>query len=181
MELDLKTGQVHRYKFTSSTAGYGTAVDSTGIGFRGGIADSDIKVLDPETGKVTNYRTPTSDSCPRRISLDGDDYLWFGEWFGEKIGKLNIKEGKIFEYSVSVPFAAFYEAGVDPKNHFGWAYDWRNDRLDRVDPKTGEVLEFPMPTLDVEGRRTAVDTSTDPPSVWINGAGNGLIIRLQAP
>jgi hypothetical protein len=38
-----------------------------------------------------------------------------------------------------------------------------------------------MPTPDVESRRTAVDTSTNPSSVWIHGAGNGLIIRVQAP
>ena len=130
---------------------------------------------------MINLPTPTPDSGPRRIQLDGDAYLWFGEWFGGKIGRLDIKSGKISEYSVSVPFAAFYEAGTDPKNHHGWAFDWRSDRLMRVDPATGEVTEYPMPTRDVESRRTAVDTSTNPPAVWIHGAGNGLIIRVQAP
>jgi len=94
---------------------------------------------------------------------------------------LDIKSGKMTEYPVSGPFAAFYEAGVDPKNHMGWAFDWRNDRLVRVNPKTGEVTEYPMPTPDVQSRRTDVDTTTDPPSVWIHGAGNGLLIRVQAP
>jgi virginiamycin B lyase len=181
MQLNVNTGQVQRYKFKASTAGYGTDVDSRGFGYRGGISDSDIKVLNPETGDVANYPTPTPDSGPRRIKLDGDDYLWFGEWFGGKIGRLDIKAGKISEYSVSVPFSAFYEAGTDPKNHTGWAFDWRGDRLVRVNPATDEVIEYPMPTLDVESRRTSVDTSTDPPSVWIHGAGNGTIIRVQAP
>ena len=182
MRVDLTTGKVlARYKYKASTDGYGSAVDSKGMGYRGGITDSDIKVLNPETGEVTNYRTPTPDSGPRRITLDGDDTLWFGEWFAGKIGTLDIKTGKIAEYSVSVPFAAFYEAGVDPKNHVGWAFDWHNDRLVRVNPRTGEVTEYPMPTRDVEGRRTVIDHSTNPPSVWIHGAGNGLIIRVQAP
>ena len=181
IQMDVNTGKVLRYKYKASTDGYGTAVDSRGYAYRGGIADSDIKVLNPETGEVINYRTPTPDSGPRRITLDGDDYLWFGEWFGEKIGMLDIKAGKLSEFPVSDSFATFYEAGVDPKNHIGWAYDWRNDRLDRVNPKTGEVTEYPMPTLDVESRRTAVDDSTNPPTVWIHGAGNGLIIRVQAP
>ena len=181
MQMDLATGKVLRYKYKASTDGYGTAVDSRGFGYRGGIADSDVKVLNPETGEVTNYRTQTPDSGPRRITLDGDNYLWFGEWFGGKIGVLDIKSGKMTEYPVSGPFAAFYEAGVDPKNHIGWAFDWRNDRLVRVNPKTGEVTEYPMPTPDVQSRRTDVDTTTDPPSVWIHGAGNGLLIRVQAP
>ncbi|MGH9786251.1 MAG: carboxypeptidase regulatory-like domain-containing protein [Terriglobia bacterium] len=180
-QLDVKTGKVLRYQYKADTDGYGTAVDSRGFAYRGGIADSDIKVLNPETGEVANILTPTPDSGPRRIQLDGDAYLWFGEWFGGKIGRLDIKAGTITEHSVSVPFAAFYEAGTDPKNHHGWAFDWRSDRLMRVDPATGAVTEYPMPTRDVESRRTAVDTSTNPPSVWIHGAGNGLIIRVQAP
>jgi len=180
-QLDVTTGKVRRYEYKAETDGYGTDVDSRGFAYRGGIADSDIKVLNPETGEVINLFTPTPDSGPRRIELDGDDYLWFGEWFGGKIGRLDIKSRKITEFTPSVPFAAFYQAGTDPKNHFGWAYDWRSDRLMRVDPATGEVVEYPMPTRDVESRRTAVDTSTNPPSVWIHGAGNGLILRVQAP
>jgi len=181
MQMDVNTGRVTRYRFKDSTAGYGTEVDSRGFGYRGGIKDSDIKVLNPETGNVTRYPTPTPDSGPRRITLDGDEHLWFGEWLGGNVGKLDIKAGKITEYPVSVPHAAFYEAGVDPKTHHGWAFDWHNDRLVRVNPATGEVLEYPMPTPDVESRRTAVDTSTNPSSVWIHGAGNGMIIRVQAP
>jgi len=181
MQMDVNTGRVTRYRFQDSTAGYGTEVDSRGFGYRGGIKDSDIKVLNPETGNVTRYPTPTPDSGPRRITLDGDEHLWFGEWLGGNVGKLDIKAGKITEYPVSVPHAAFYEAGVDPKTHHGWAFDWHNDRLVRVNPATGEVLEYPMPTPDVESRRTAVDTSTNPSSVWIHGAGNGMIIRVQAP
>ena len=181
MQLDINTGKILRYKYNDSTDGYGSAVDSRGFGYRGGIRDSDVKVLNPETGEVKRYLTPTPDSGPRRISLEGDAILWFGEWLGGKIGKLEIKTGKITEYSVSVPYAAFYEAGVDAKNHNAWAFDWHNDRLVRVNSRTGEVTEYPMPTPDVESRRTAVDSSTNPPSVWIHGAGNGLIIRVQAP
>ena len=181
MQMDVKTGRVTRYRYKDSTEGYGSDVDSRGYGYRGGIRDSDIKVLNPETGDVKRYPTPTPDSGPRRITLDGDETLWFGEWLGGKVGKLDIQAGKITEYPVSVPHAAFYEAGADPKNHNGWAFDWHNDRLVRVNPHTGEVTEYPMPTPDVESRRTAVDTSTNPPSVWIHGAGNGLIIRVQVP
>jgi virginiamycin B lyase len=181
MQMDVATGRITRYRYKDSTAGYGSDVDSRGFGYRGGIKDSDIKVLNPETGDVTRYPTPTPDSGPRRITLDGDEFLWFGEWLGGNVGKLDIKAGKITEYRVSVPHAAFYEAGVDPKSHHGWAFDWHNDRLVRVNPATSEVIEYPMPTPDVESRRTAVDTSTDPSSVWIHGAGNGTIIRVQAP
>jgi len=181
MRMDVNSGRVTRYRYKDSTEGYGTEVDSRGFGYRGGIRDSDIKVLNPETGEVTRYPTPTPDSGPRRITLDGDEALWFGEWLGGNVGKLDLNAGKITEYPVSVPYAAFYEAGVDPKSHHGWAFDWHNDRLMRVNAATGEVTEYPMPTPDVESRRTAVDTSTSPSSVWIHGAGNGTIIRVQAP
>jgi len=182
MRVDLSTGKVlARYKYKSKTSGYGSDVDSKGMGFRGGMNDHNIRVLNPETGEVMNYPTPTPNSGPRRITLDGDDILWFGEWYGGKIGRFDVKTEQITEYTPSVQFAAFYQAGVDEKTHEGWAYDWHNDRLDRVNPKTGEIIEYPMPTRDVEGRRTSMDDSTNPISVWIHGAGNGLIIRVQAP
>src|SRR5439155_669795 len=109
----------------------------------------------------------------RRITLDGDETLWFGEWYGGKVGRFDVKTGQITEYTPSVPFSAFYQAGVDEKNHEGWAYDWHNDRLVRVNSRTAEIVEYPMPTRDVEGRRTSMDYSTNPVSVWIHGAGNG--------
>ena len=181
MRLDLKTGDVFRYKYKANSDGYGTAVDARGFGYRGGIKESDVKVLNPETGEVKSYLTPTPESGPRRICLDWDENVWFGEWLGGKIGKLEVKSGKITEFPVSLPYAAFYEACADVKNHNGWGFDWHNDRLLRVNGKTGEITQYPMPTPDVESRRTAFDPSTDPPTVWIHGAGNGRIIRVQAP
>ena len=179
--LDLTTGEVTYIRYNGSTAGYGTALDSKGIGYRGGIADSDIKRMNPQTGEVVSYPTPTPRSGPRRGCVDADDNPWFGEWYGGKIAKLDVNAGKIIEYSVSVPFAAFYEVCTDKKNGNTWGYDWHNDRLVRVNSKSGEVTEYPMPTLDNESRRTVVDTSTNPPSVWIYGMMEGSIIRVQAP
>ena len=96
--VDLATGKmVARYKYKSSTDGYGSAVDSKGIGYRGGRRDHDIKVLNPETGNVARYPTPTPNSAPRRISLDEEDNkLWFGEWSAGKIGTFDIKTGKMW-------------------------------------------------------------------------------------
>lgn len=179
--LDLTTGKVTHIKYNGNTGGYGTAMDSKGMGYRGGISDSAIKQLNPNTGEVTFYQTPTPNSGPRRGCVDQDDDPWFGEWWGGKIAKLDVKTGKVIEYSVSVPFAAFYEVCTDNKNATTWGYDWHNDRLVRVNAKTGEVTEYPMPTLDNESRRTVIDDSTSPPSVWIYGMMSGIIMRVQAP
>ena len=180
--VQLSTGRVlTRTEYKGNTTGYAGDVDSKGVGYRGGISDHDIKVLNPETGEVKSYPTPTPFSGPRRSEMDGDETLWFGEWWGGKIGTFDTQTTKITEYTPSVPYAAFYQAGVNGRTHEGWSFDWHNDRLVRVNPRTGELTEYPMPTRDVESRRTAVDNSTNPPSVWIHGAGNGLIIRVQAP
>lgn len=184
MQMDLKTGNVTRYTYKGSIDGYGNGfgIDSNGIGYKGGFtSESVIRALNPKTGEVTNYPTPTPDAAPRRLSMGMDDNPWFGEWRGGKIGKLDVKSGKITEYGVSDPFAAIYQADMDPKTRAVWAYDWLSDRQVRLDPKTGETTEYPMPTLDIESRRTAFDPTATTTTMWLHGAGTGTIIRLQAP
>ena len=65
MEMDIETGRITRYKYSSSIEGYGTARDSKGIGYRGGLPDPDIKVLDHETGKVEQLHALNPNSGPR--------------------------------------------------------------------------------------------------------------------
>ena len=136
-------------------------------------------MLNPETGDVTNFPTPTPDAAPRRLSLGADNNIWFGEWYGGKIGELDLQTKKIKEYAVPDPFAVIYQANMDPRNHTVWSYDWVSDREIQLDPKTGEMTEYPMPTLDVESRRTAFDPSASSPTMWIHDAGNGKLIRIQ--
>ncbi len=175
--LDVASGNFKEYE----VGGYGLEVNSKGMVYRGGFSDDKLKMLNPETGKVSYYPTPHEDSAPRRGDVDWEDNFWFGEWLGGKIGKLDFKTGLITDYPVSVAFAAFYDAGVDRKNRLVWAQDYHNDRMVRVNPANGEVVEYPMPTLDAEVRRTVIDSSTNPPSVWTINMRHGLIVRLQAP
>src|SRR5580704_11880919 len=181
-QMDLKTGEIKRYKYKSSIAGYGNgfAIDANGIGFTPGwMNQSVIRMLNPETGDVTNFPTPTLDAAPRRLSMGADNNIWFGEWLGGKIGKLDVQTKKITEYDVRDPFAVIYQADMDPKSHTVWSYDWITDCEIRLDPKTGEITEYPMPVLDVESRRTAFDPSAPIPTMWIHGAGNAELIRIQ--
>jgi streptogramin lyase len=183
-QMDLKTGEIKRYRYKSSIASYGNgyAIDANGIGYMPGWThESVIRMLNPETGDVTNFPTPTPDAAPRRLSLGADNNIWFGEWYGGKIGKLDLQTKKITEYDVPDPFAVIYQANMDPKNHTVWSYDWISDREIQLDPKTGEMIEYPMPTLDVESRRTAFDPAASTPTMWIHDAGNGALIRIQIP
>lgn len=181
-QLNLATGEIRRYHFNGLIDGYGNGygIDSNGVGYKGGwTSDSVIRVLNPQTGEVTNYPTPTPEAAPRRVSLGSDGNIWFGEWRGGKIGKLDLKTKKITEYDMPDPFAAIYQADMSPVDHSVWSYDWLDDCEVRLDPNTGEVTQYPMPTLDVESRRTAFDPAAPTPTVWIHGAGTGQLIRIQ--
>lgn len=52
------------------------------------------------TGKAEIYSTPTSDSSPEAITLNGKE-MWFSEWATDCVGSINA-EGKITEYSTGL-------------------------------------------------------------------------------
>jgi hypothetical protein len=54
------------------------------------------------------------------------------------------------------------------------------DFVFRLNPETGEVIEYLMPTLEVNVRRIDVDNSTNPPAVWIGENHQAKLIKIEA-
>ena len=82
---------------------------------------------------------PTKKSAgPRRGMMDAQDRLWFGEYRGNKIGMFDTKTEKFQEWPMPTPWSAPYDVAVD-KNGEAWTGSMINDRVARLDPKTGAV------------------------------------------
>jgi len=107
-------------------------------------AVSAIGRIDAKTEKVTTYATPTPKAYPRRMKIDTDGIIWFGEYDGGKIGRFDPKTKTFKEYPLPGPRATPYPLGID-RNHQIWYSGRDRDVLGLLDPKTGHVTEYPMP------------------------------------
>jgi streptogramin lyase len=53
------------------------------------------------------------------------------------------------------------------------------DYIYRLNPQTGEFLEYLLPTLGANLRKIDVDNSTDPPTLWVAEVHKGKLARIE--
>ena len=119
-------------------------------------------------------RTPIS--APARGGFDLDGNAWFGGRGGMLL-RLDPRTRRITEYYPPIPYVTFYEAMPD-KNGEVWAGALHAGRFLRLNPRTERWIEYEMPEPYSHDRRTWIDNSTDPISVWYVDH-NGYIVRIQ--
>lgn len=162
--LDPKPGKFTRFPEVPSA--YGIVFDKEGNPwFTEFELQGKIGKVDAKTGKVTKWAPPTPECWPKRIQIDSNGIVWFGEYArthkeAAKIARFDPKTQTFKEFPLPGPSATPYGLGID-RNNFIWYSSEDMDILGRLDPKTGVVIEFPFPysengirelNLDSEGR-----------------------------
>lgn len=133
--------------------------------------------VDAKNGEITFYKTPTANSNPRRGEIDAQGMFWFGEFGGGKIGMFNTKDLSFKEWTPPTPWSFPYDVTAD-KNGEAWAGNTMNDRLTRLDPKTGRMIDYLMPR-NTNVRKVYVDNSTTPVTVWVGSNHGASIVKLE--
>ena len=175
-KIDPQSGKVGTYPMPHEF--YGMDLDARGNLYLASLAKGVIGDLDAKTGKVITYPTPTPDSGAHRGHMDPEDRFWFAETnAGGKIGMFDTRTKQIREWSIPTPWAGPYDA-VRDKNGDVWAGGEFSDRVSRLDPKTGQVTEYLLPS-STNIRRVDVDNSTTPVTFWIGGNHEAKLIRLE--
>lgn len=155
-------------EFPEARTPYGIELDQQGnIWFAEFPREGMIGKMDTKTLKITKWTPPTTarlaalngslpdenygnssthpkTSGPRRITVDSQGIVWFGEWWGNQLGRFDPKTEKFQEFALPDPSPTPYAVAVD-RNDFVWYSSYDDDILGRLDPKTGAVVEFPMP------------------------------------
>ncbi|MGH9786032.1 MAG: carboxypeptidase regulatory-like domain-containing protein [Terriglobia bacterium] len=75
-------------------AGYSIAVDSKGFPWISQLALGTLSRLEPAAGEWKTYHTPEMRST-RGIAVDAQDNVWFADYYGSKLGKLDPKTGQV--------------------------------------------------------------------------------------
>ena len=93
------------------------------------------------------------------------------------IGMFDTKTEKFKEWSMPTRWSAPYDVTLD-KNEEAWTGSMLNDRVMRLNTKTGEFTEYLLPrTTNI--RRVFVDNSTTPVTFWVGNNHGASIIKLE--
>jgi len=149
--------------------GYEATGDSKGIAWISQYTNGTLIRLDPKTGETKSFHTPEMRSV-RGIAVDAEDNVWWADFDGHKIGKLDTKTGAIKLYQPPTPFASPYGVTPDYRRGHIWFADTMGNNITRFDPKTEQFLEFPLPTLHQSVRFTGVDAKG---RAWYGGYWTG--------
>jgi streptogramin lyase len=176
-KVDGLTGeQTASFKTQKFPSTYGSALSRDGRYFGGGAWPRDgVVVFDSQTNEL--YEPSTSPgSGPARGAFDFDGNYWAGGRGGQLV-KFDIKTKRVHEYKSPTPYASFYSAIAD-KNGEVWAGEMHGGRYSRFNPKTGVWTQYMLPEPYGIDRKSWVDNSTTPVSVWYVDQ-EGYIARIQ--
>jgi streptogramin lyase len=207
-KLDPETGKYTNYSLKPGKANYDIAADDEDKVWVSQPGGNDMLVVDSSTGKVEplalsyltspdyevtpkdrelsaslaltpNTATPL-EKGPRRSAADrGTDTVWVCEFFADRLAKIDAKTRKVTEYPLPHRFSQPYSATVNQKDHTVWITMLNSDRVAKFDPATEKFTEYTLPTRGTEIRHIQVDSSTNPPTVWLPYDRTNKIARIQ--
>ena len=178
---DEKSSGIIQFSYNEKPVGhstYGLAADSKSNIYMFDIVGGNIGKMDPKTGHVTLYKTPTLNSGPRRGSVDSQDRVWFGEYYANKLGMFDPKTEQFQEWSAPTPWLGPYPAKAD-KNGDAWTSGMGDDLVLRLDHRTREFTEYMLPTVNTNIRHIDIDNSTTPVAVWVAEVHEGKLAKIE--
>jgi streptogramin lyase len=157
---------------------YQIVADSNGIPYGTDFPASSIVRVHPETGKVTAWPTLTPNAVPRRGRMDRQDRFWFSEYFADAIGMFDTRTEKMYEFSLQRKYVTPYTASAADGNGYVYASSNMTERLMRLDPGTGQVVEYPIPT-DFDTKKIVYDPSSSRTTLWMANTRNARLVRVE--
>jgi streptogramin lyase len=109
--------------------------------------------------------------------MDSQDRFWFALYRDDRIGMLDTKSGEFKIWRAPTRWASPYDVALD-KNGEAWTGSMITDRVTRLEPKSGAMVEYLLPrTTNI--RRVFVDNSTTPVTFWVGSNHGASIVRLE--
>jgi virginiamycin B lyase len=155
---------------------YGIKADSKNNLYFMDFSSEYIGRIDAKTGQFSFYKTPTPNSNPRRGYMDPQDRLWFTEYRADKLAMFDTKAERFTEWAL--PAYSWPYDVIPDKNGELWTAGMSDDRVSRLDPKTGQVTQYQLPR-NTNVRRVWIDNSTTPVTFWIGGNHSASIVKVE--
>ena len=126
---------------------YGIAVDKQGNVWFAEFNSRDhhsIGKVEVATNKVTKWNPPNPGATPRRLKIDSQGMIWFGDYFGGNLTRFDPKTETFKVFKLPGPMPTPYGVAIDHNDNV-WYSSMYTDVMGRLDPKTGKVTEYPSP------------------------------------
>ena len=133
-------------------------------------------LVDTKTGQMWELETGTEVSSGSKGGFDLQGNAWYGGRGGMLI-KLDSKTHRVTTYPSPYQYDTFYEALPD-KNGEIWAGGLQSGRFLRFNPKMERWTQYMLPEPYAHDRRTWIDNSTSPVTVWYVDH-EGFLVRIQ--
>jgi len=170
--FDPRTQTFREWDLPSGHRPHGVLVDKQGIVWTTGNGNGTIGRLDPASGRITEFNTPSAGGGPHTLVITDDGgTIWFTLQSGDKIASLDTRTGAMREYRTS---GGPYGLALDQAGKV-WFCRIGDNRMGRLDPKTGAMSEVDM-GRGSQPRRVA--TAPDG-MLWIALYGNGKLAKLD--
>jgi streptogramin lyase len=181
--LDVKNGRYEDLGPSKDLRGkqisaYGMPTDLENNVYQLEFGGTSIGLRDAKTGAVTIYDTPMKNSRPRRGRVDEQNRLWFAEYGGNAIGLFDPKTAAIKEYQLPTKFGAPYDVVPNKDASQVWTGSMLNDRVARLDTKSGQVTEYLLPrTTNI--RRVFVQEVGQQTMLWVGSNHGASIVKVE--
>ncbi len=181
--LDVKTGRYEDLGPSKDLRGkqisaYGMPTDHENNVYQLEFGGTSIGLRDAKTGAVTIYDTPIKNSRPRRGRVDEQNRLWFAEYGGNAIGLFDPKTAAIKEYRLATKYGAPYDVVPNKDASQVWTGSMLNDRVARLDTKSGQITEYLLPrTTNI--RRVFVQEIGPQTMLWVGSNHGGSIVKVE--
>jgi virginiamycin B lyase len=137
-----------------------------------GNGNGTIGKLDPASGKIVEYKTPSGRGGPHTLVItDDQSTIWFTMQSGDKVASLTTASGEIKEYAMS---GGPYGLSLDKAGNV-WVCRMGDNKMGKLDPKTGQISEV---DTGRGSRPRRVATAPDG-MLWIAYYGNGKLAKLD--
>jgi virginiamycin B lyase len=170
--FDPRAQSFREWDLPSGHRPHGLLVDKQGMVWTTGNGNGTIGKLDPASGKMTEFKTPSGGGGPHTLIItDDQSTIWFTLQSGNKVASVDTKTGSIKEYSSS---GGPYGLALDKAGHV-WFCRMGDSKMGKLDPKTGRMAEVDTGSGSLPRR-----VATAPDGVlWITFYGNGKLAKLD--
>jgi streptogramin lyase len=137
------------------------------------ISGARIGRIDAKSTKLTTWTTSLQHSRPRRGGFDKDGKLWFAEFNGNAIGMF---DGiAIKEWQLPTKWTLPYEA-MRAENGDVWTASMLTDRVTRLNPQTGEFVDYLLPN-PTNMRHVSYDKTRN--AIWTGSNHGHQIVEIE--
>ena len=134
--------------------------------------------MDAKTGEAKFWPTPTPNAFPRRGRMDAQDRFWFSEYYGDKIAYFDTRAERFQEFPLPYKYTTPYTSSAPDRKGRVYASSNMSDRVVRVDSKTGEAVEYLMPT-QLDAKKIAIDPTSKNVTVWMANTRTARVLKIE--